>query len=84
MERSGNRSLYGDLVVSFTPDGGTEQEIARAGGVAIYVPNTVRHAKIALKSPSGFSLRDGTLRVTFRERTQDGGKLLAETAIRLH
>jgi hypothetical protein len=83
MARSGNRSVYGDLTASFTPQGGTEQIIAKAGGVAVYTPNAVRRAKLALKLPSGLALAHGVLRVTYRERPEEGGKLLAEAAIQL-
>ncbi|OGB27395.1 MAG: hypothetical protein A3I66_00520 [Burkholderiales bacterium RIFCSPLOWO2_02_FULL_57_36] len=79
MHRSGNRSVYGDLTVSFTPQGGGEQVIAKVGGVAVYTPNSLRRAKLAL--PSGLTLARGTLRVTYRERLEAGGKLLAEAAI---
>lgn len=83
IERNGNRSVYGDLAVSFTPKGGAEQEIAKAGGVAVYTPNPLRRVKLALKPPPGLALAHGTLRVTYRLRPEEGGKLLAETAIQL-
>ena len=83
MERSGNRSIYGNLAVMFTPQGGAEQVIARAGGVAVYTPNPLRRAKIALHPGPGLTLKHGTLRVTYRERPEAGGKLLAEAAIEL-
>ena len=84
MERSGNRSIYGNLAVTFTPQGGAEQEIARAGGVAVYTPNPLRRVKIVLHpETTGLALKHGTLRVTYRERPEAGGKLLAEAAIEL-
>jgi hypothetical protein len=83
LERSGNRSIYGDLAVSFTPQGGAEQLIAKAGGVAVYTPNPSRRTKIPLQLPPGLSLAHGTFRVTYRERSEEGGKLLAEAAIQL-
>ncbi|MDB5838050.1 MAG: hypothetical protein JWQ23_2 [Herminiimonas sp.] len=83
LDRSGNRSVYGDLAVSFAPQGGTEQVIAKAGGVAVYSPNPLRRAKLVLQPPSGLALSRGTLRVTYRERPEAGGKLLAEAAITL-
>jgi P pilus assembly chaperone PapD len=79
LNRSGNRSVYGDLIVSFTPQGGAEQVIAKVGGVAVYTPNPLRRAKLAL--PPGLTLARGALRVTYRERPEAGGKLLAEAAI---
>lgn len=81
MERSGNRSVYGDLAVSFTPQGGAEQVIGKVGGIAVYTPNRLRRAKLALQAPPGLVLANGTLRVTYRERPDNGGKLLAEAAL---
>lgn len=83
MERSGNQSVYGDLAVSFTPTGGTAQVIGRANGVAIYTPNPVRRAGIALDPPANMALRNGTLRITFREQAEDGGKQIAEAVLQL-
>lgn len=83
LQRSGNRSIYGDLGATFTPQRGAAQEVGIAGGVAVYTPNPLRRVKLALKPPAGLVLARGTLRVTFRERPEAGGKLLAEAAIEL-
>ncbi len=83
MQRSGTQSVYGDLTVSFTPRSGAEEIIGRANGVAIYTPNPLRNARIALQPPSGLTLSNGTLRVTYREQAEDGGALLAEAALSL-
>lgn len=83
LNRSGNRSVYGDLTVTFTPQGGDEQLIAKAGGVAVYTPNLSRRAKMLLRLPSAVSLTQGTIRVTYRERPEAGGALLAEAAMQL-
>lgn len=81
LERSGNSSVYGDLTVSFTPQGGAEQAIAKVGGVAVYSPNPVRHAKLVLKPAPGLALRGGTLKVSYRERPEAGGKLIAQASL---
>lgn len=83
MERSGSQSVYGDLTVSLIPARGAEQVIARANGVAVYTPNLVRRASIALQWPNGQRLADGTLRVSYREQAEDGGELLAEAVLEL-
>lgn len=83
LQRSGNRSVYGDLAATFTPRGGVEQEVGKAGGVAVYTPNPLRRVKLALQPPAGLALAQGTLRLTFRERPEAGGKLLAEAVIEL-
>jgi fimbrial chaperone protein len=83
IDRAGNRSVYGDLAVTYTPKGGTPIEVAKAGGVAVYVPNSLRNARMALRLPEGTALSGGSLRLTYRERADAGGKLMAETSITL-
>lgn len=82
LERSGTQSVYGDLAVSFAPKGGTEKIIGRANGVAVYTPNSVRRARLALEWPNAI-LANGSLRVTFREQAEDGGKILAEAVLQI-
>jgi len=81
MKREGNRSVYGDLVATFTTTAGVIFEVARAGGVAVYVPNATRRVQMPLQLPAGGALPAGTLRLAFRERPESGGKLLAETSL---
>lgn len=83
LERSGNQSVYGDLTVSFTPRGGSEQVVARTNGVAIYAPNPLRRANITLGQPAGSRLTDGVLRVSYRQQAEDGGAPLAEAVLQL-
>jgi len=81
IDRSGNRSVYGDLTVTFIPKSGAPIDVAKAGGVAVYVPNPLRRARMPLRMPDGTPLAGGTLRVSFRERADAGGKLLAEATL---
>ena len=82
IRREGERSLYGDLVVTLVPaGGGAEQPLARASGVAVYVPNALRKVRIVL--PPSPPLTGGTLHVVFQERPEDGGKPLAEARLPL-
>lgn len=83
LNRSGKRSVYGDLTVSFTPRGGAAQVIGKAAGVAVYTPNPLRRARLDLQVPAGVALTHGTLSVRYQERAEDGGTLLAQTAIEL-
>lgn len=83
LQRSGNRSVYGDLGASFTPRGGTAQEVGKAAGLAVYSPNPLRRVRLELKPPAGQPLAHGTLHLSFRERPEAGGKLIAEAAIEL-
>jgi P pilus assembly chaperone PapD len=82
-EREGNSSVYGDLSVTFTPRGGKPQTLAEAGGIAVYVPNRVRQVALPLQVPAGLALARGTLEVSYRERPEAGGKLLAQANLEL-
>ena len=82
-DRTGNSSVYGDLAVVFTPQGGVEQAIGRAAGIAVYNPNPLRRAKMMLQLAPGVVLARGALRVTYRERPEAGGALLAEGTLAL-
>lgn len=83
LHRSGSRSVYGDIGVTFTPRGGQPTEVAKAGGIAVYTPNPLRRVKLELKPPPGLVLAGGTLRLSYRDRPEAGGKLLAEAAVEL-
>lgn len=77
-ERTGNASVYGDLNVTFTPQGGQPRTLAQIGGIAVYTPNRTRLAALSLEVPPGSRLAHGTLSVSFRERAEAGGALLAQ------
>lgn len=74
LRRSGNRSVYGDLTVYFTPATGKERVIGRANGVAVYTPNAIRRAVVPLPALRG-GIPPGELRVTFAERPGQTGKV---------
>jgi hypothetical protein len=69
--------------VTFTPAGGAEAVVARAGGMSVYTPNPMRRALLPVTPPAGATLAHGTLHVTYRERPDAGGKLLAEASLDL-
>ncbi len=81
INRSGNRSVFGDLSVHFTPRGGPRLELAQMGGVAVYLPNAVRRVRVTLVLPAGTVLADGSLSLLFRERADVGAKLIAESTL---
>lgn len=83
LERDGNESVYGDLTISFTPDGGSEQVLERADGVAVYFPNPLRRVSIKLNSVNSSQFSNGILRVTYREQAEDGGELMAKATLQL-
>lgn len=83
IDRTGTRSVYGDLEAIFTPTGGGQTVVARAGGIAVYTPNPMRRALLPVAAPGGAALAHGSLHVTYRERPDAGGRVLAEATIGL-
>jgi hypothetical protein len=79
--REGSASVYGDLSVTFTPQGGAAQQIGKMAGVAVYAPNPSRQAKLPLQPPPALALAHGTLSVTYRERADAGGAVLAQASL---
>jgi len=79
--RQGNQSVYGDILAMYTPSGGKAVEIGKVNGVAVYVPNATRTARIPLTMPEGVMLKGGSIKLTFSERPDAGGKLLAEATV---
>lgn len=82
-EREGNSSVYGDIKISFTPRGAAAQTLAQVGGIAVYTPNALRKAVVPLHLPAGTLLSHGTLEVSYRDRPEAGGKLLAQATLDL-
>jgi len=81
LERSGNQSVYGDIIAMFRPSGGKAQVVGRASGVAVYTPNPSRQASIVTNLESGVTLSGGTLQITYREQAEDSGRILAQESL---
>ncbi len=65
INRQGNSSAYGDFRVNFTPKGGQPVTVGQINGVAVYTPLASRTLEIKLQTPSGFSLSNGELHITY-------------------
>jgi fimbrial chaperone protein len=81
--RTGNRSVYGDLTATYIAPGKRPVEVGKVSGIAIYVPNALRRARIPLTPPDGVRLSGGSLVLRYTERPDMGGALLAETQIQV-
>jgi P pilus assembly chaperone PapD len=82
MNRTGNRSVYGDVTATLAPAGGRPLVVGVANGIAVYTPNAVRVVSVALRLPPATSLRAGVLRVTYAER-EPRRETIAEAELQL-
>ena len=78
LNRSGDRSTYGDITVTLRSDGGGETQVGLVRGVAVYTPNESRTLRLPLRPPEGVALEGGRLYVAYRARPEEGGAVLAE------
>ena len=83
MNRSGNRSVYGNLLITYTPRGGRPIDLSQVNGVAVYVPNVLRQAKLPLRLPEGMVLKGGLINLTFSQRPEQGGQPMAQASLAL-
>jgi P pilus assembly chaperone PapD len=82
INRSGNRSVYGDLLATYTLPGSQPVSVGLANGVGVYAPNTLRMAKLPTRLPDGTALKKGgLLQLSFSQRPEDGGKLMAQASL---
>jgi hypothetical protein len=79
LNRTGNRSSYGDLTATLTADG-KDVVVSQIFRLAVYTPNASRSVEMALRVPDGVKLSGNTLKVTYSATADEGGKLLAESS----
>ncbi len=83
LERSGERSVYGDLEVFHTPIGGSEESIFVTRGLAIYSPLDLRTKRIRFRDVDPARLTSGTLRIRYTETPDMHGDQTAELIVQL-
>ncbi len=81
--RDGKASLYGDIKVVYQPPSGDEVVLKAMGGIAVYTPNPKRIFDLPLDVPEGVSINKGSLKVTYHEKEDAGGALIAQGALSL-
>lgn len=83
INRSGTRSLFGDIAVTYITADGGEYVVGEINQLAVYTPNTQRAIKMSLRVPDGVKLNGGQMRVEYRARPEDGGDIIASTRIKV-
>lgn len=81
--RSGNRSVYGDLEINHISPTGKETLVGTIRGIAVYTPNPVRRIKLDLNVVPGVDYRSGKLQVIYSGQTDVKPVKLAEAELNL-
>ena len=84
LNRTGNMSLYGDLVVDHVSPQGKVTRVGMANGVAVYTPNSIRKFEFNLLSVKGVNYKEGTLRVMYSAPSDVKPARYAEAELALH
>lgn len=71
LNRTGNMSAYGDIIVEYISPKGTITEVGTARGVAIYTPNALRRFQFDLNKNTGVNFKGGKLHVTYVSQAAD-------------
>lgn len=71
INRTGNISIYGDLVVNYSPANGKTYEIAKVKGVGVYTNINKRIISIKLNKLPGTTLSNGKLAVKYISHNED-------------
>ncbi len=77
LERSGNRSSFGDLTASVSIDG-KDVVLSQIMRLAVYTPNTSRAVEMRLRVPDGVNLSGKDLIVRYAKTADEGGEVLGE------
>jgi len=77
-ERSGDKSVYGDLSVMWTPSQGEPVEVGVVRGIAVYTPNKLRKFKMQLRNVPGVNYTKGKLMIKFQAPNDGKAEIYAE------
>lgn len=80
--RSGNMSVYGDILADYISPSGKTTNIGKVKGVAVYTPNTSRNFLLQLNKNPGVDYHKGKIRLVFVDQSPKPVKL-AEKEIAL-
>ena len=71
INRSGNMSVYGDLLIEHISPNGTKIKIGVIKGISVYTPNSYRHFSMKLDDTDGINLKEGKLKITYSSNDVD-------------
>lgn len=79
INRSGNKSAYGNLTVEYVPLKGKPIQLALANGVGVYTELEKRNFSMLLNLKEGVNLKSGKLVIRYLTPKEDGSKEMART-----
>ncbi|MDO9257183.1 MAG: hypothetical protein Q7U54_16810 [Bacteroidales bacterium] len=77
-QRTGDKSVYGDLSVLWAPVQGDPVEVGVVRGIAVYTPNKVRQFRMQLRNVPGVDYSKGKLLIKFQAPNDGKAEIYAE------
>lgn len=75
--RTGNCSVYGNILVYYKNAKGGQIQIAEADGVAVYTPNTSRSFKMNIKKLKGVDFHKGQIEILYQSNGEGKSRNIA-------
>jgi hypothetical protein len=83
INRTGNISIYGDIIIKYTPVQGKPYEIGTVKGVGVYTDINKRNINVKLNIASGMPLKNGKLKVQYVSQGEKKSVIYAEAEIEI-
>jgi hypothetical protein len=81
--RTGNQSVYGDILVEHISAQAVVTPVGTVRGIAVYTPNTVRRFQMDLDKKAKVDFHSGNLKVTFSAQSDTKPEKFAEAILPL-
>jgi hypothetical protein len=73
LSRSGNASLYGDIIATLKPNNSDKEfEIGAINGISIFYPHDSRNAEMKVDIPSNINLKDSVIDIKYYKKESGG------------
>lgn len=82
-QRSGDKSVFGDLLVNWISPKGDSKEVGIVRGIAVYTPNKIRRFTMKLRNLPDVNYATGKLVVTFQAPNDQKKEVFAEKELKL-
>ncbi len=82
-KRSGDKSVFGDLLVYWVSPAGGQTEVGVVRGIAVYTPNKVRRFNMKLRNLPDVDYNQGTILVKYQAGNDLKPELFAEKELKL-
>jgi hypothetical protein len=84
LQRTGNMSFYGDITVDHISPEGAVTRVAGMKGVAVYMPNEMRHINLAVNQKPGIDFSKGKLHVVYNAQENQNQNTIAQSEVYLN